>query len=237
MWSSPPEDRRCTENTRSGEQCKKWSIGDSGKCIQHGDARSRRCTGHITGVAHPDLAGERCRRIARPGQDVCDKHGGSTRHAKLAAARRMLEAELMTLAEAMIGAPVDNPLTELAALAGRARAWMELLQARVEKLLETSESEERDGGGDAKKQGIRYQAGAGEQVRAEIQLYERAMDRLGKFLADYGRLNIDERLSQIEESKAELILKAIDAALAQAGVVGSKAAEAKQVAARHLRAV
>ncbi|ACU71766.1 hypothetical protein Caci_2857 [Catenulispora acidiphila DSM 44928] len=146
----------------------------------------------------------------------------------------------MEQAATLVGAPVDNPLTELANLAGRARAWMELLQGRVEKLLEDfDDAEERRDreGGNAKNRGIRYQAGAGEQLRAEVSLYERSMDRLGKFLADYGRLGIDERLAKITESQAERVIAAIDAALAHAGVTGKVATEAKQVAARRLRAV
>lgn len=146
----------------------------------------------------------------------------------------------MELAETLVGAPVDNPLTELANLAGRARAWMELLQGRVEKLLEAhddAEVEQDHGGAGPKSKGIRYQAGAGEQLRAEVALYERSMDRLGKFLSDYGRLGIDERLAKITELQAEKVIAAIDAALAHAGVTGKTATEAKQVAARHLRAV
>lgn len=236
---SPPGLRKlCNGTNRDGRPCGKWARKGEDTCAQHGDA-DRRCTGHVSGISHPEYAGERCRRNAEPGQDVCRKHGGNSPQAKAAAARRMVEAELMTLAENLVGAPVDNPLTELANLAGRARAWMELLQARVEKLLDSSdgaEEQDRDGGS-GKKSGIRYQAGAGEQLRAEVALYERSMDRLGKFLADYGRLGIDERLAKITEMQAEKVIAAIDAALEHAGVTGKTATEAKQVAARHLRAV
>lgn len=205
----------------------------------HGED-GRRCTATVTGISHPENAGQRCRKVAEPGQDVCAKHGGKAPQARAAAAKRIVEAELMELAETLVGAPVDNPLTELANLAGRARAWMELLQGRVEKLLETSADvadEQERNSRDGKNSGIRYQGGAGEQLRAEVALYERSMDRLGKFLADYGRLGIDERLAKITEMQAEKVIAAIDAALAHAGVTGKTATEAKQVAARHLRAV
>jgi len=239
MWGPPPEDRRCTEITRSGTRCRVWALSDSDKCTMHSED-GRRCTADVSGISHPENAGQRCRKPAEPGQDVCVKHGGNSPQARSAAARRIVESELMTLAESLVGAPVDNPLTELAALAGRARAWMELLQIRVEKLIETSEGaddqQDRDSGS-TKKAGIRYQAGAGEQLRAEVALYERSMDRLGKFLADYGRLGIDERLAKITEMQAEKVIAAIDAALAHAGITGKVATEAKQVAARHLRAV
>jgi hypothetical protein len=237
---SPPGLRKlCTGTNRDGSPCKHWARKGEDTCAAHGED-GRRCTRHISGISHPEFAGERCRAMALPGQDVCGRHGGRSPQAKAAAARRVVEAELMTLTENLVGAPVDNPLTELANLAGRARAWMELLQSRVEKLIETSDaSEGGDGrdGGSGKDKGLRYQAGAGEQLRAEVALYERSMDRLGKFLADYGRLGIDERLAKITETQAERVIAAIDAALEHAGITGKAATEAKQVAARKLRAV
>lgn len=239
MRTPAPDGKRCTGTTRDGTPCRQYARSGKDTCNAHGDD-GRRCTAYVTGIAHPENAGQRCRKGAVPGLNVCPQHGGNAPQARAAAARRIVEAELMELAETLVGAPVDNPLTELANLAGRARAWMELLQGRVEKLLETSaeaaDGQER-GAKDGKNAGIRYQAGAGEQLRAEVALYERSMDRLGKFLADYGRLGIDERLAKITEVQAEKVIAAIDAALAHAGVTGKTATEAKQVAARHLRAV
>ena len=170
------------------------------------------------------------------GQNVCRSHGGAAVQSRLAGARRAAEAKLQKQAAELVGSPVDNPLTELAALAGRARAWMELLEARTRKLLEAGD-ESADGSEGGSTEGIRYKGGAGEQIRGEIQLYERAMDRLGKFLADYGRLNIDERLSQITSNQAERVIAAIDAVIAYLGATGEQAVGAKKVAARHLRAV
>lgn len=233
--SPAPDGKRCTGTTRNGEPCRQYARNGKDTCNAHGED-GRRCTANVSGISQPENAGQRCRKGAEPGQNVCFQHGGNSPRARTAAAKRIVEAELMELAETLVGAPVDNPLVELANLAGRARAWMELLQGRVEKLLETSvetDSEQRRDGNE----GIRYRGGAGEQLRAEVALYERSMDRLGKFLADYGRLGIDERLAKITEIQAEKVIEAIDAALAHAGVTGKTATEAKQVAARHLRAV
>jgi len=235
----PSEDHRCTGTNRDGKPCRQRPRNGMDTCNAHGDG-GRRCTSNVSGISHPENAGQRCRKPSEPGQNVCSAHGGRAPQARAAAAKRMVEADLMELAESLVGAPVDNPLTELANLAGRARAWMELLQGRVEKLLDGAAAEEDQGeqdGAGSKSKGIRYQAGAGEQLRAEVALYERSMDRLGKFLADYGRLGIDERLAKITETQAEKVIAAIDAALVHAGVTGKTATEAKQVAARHLRAV
>ena len=196
----------------------------------------RRCTAKITGgTTRTDRRGERCRQWAKPGQTVCDYHGGKAPQAVIAAKRRIAERELLMEARTLIGTPVDNPLTELAAVAGRARAWMELMQERVELLLrvanddaEASDSERADG--------MRYRDGSGEQLRAEVVLYERAMDRLGKFLTDYARLDIDNRLAAITTSQADRVIDAIDAALAAAGVQDKeRILAAKKAAAAKLR--
>lgn len=233
----PPDDRRCTSNRADGERCTRWTRTGTEHCPEHSrevPPEDRRCTGICTGgTTRPERKGERCEAWAMTGQTVCEAHGGMAKQNRIAGRRRVAEAELMSRAEALVGTPVDNPLTELAALAGRARAWLELMEQRVEKLLAASIDE--SAGGD--ENGIRYRAGAGEQLRAEVVLYERAMDRCGKFLSDYGRLGIDERLAKITESQAEKVVSAIDAALAHAGIVGPAATEAKKVAARHLRAV
>ncbi|WP_327066887.1 hypothetical protein [Kitasatospora sp. NBC_01302] len=119
-------------------------------------------------------------------------------------------------------APVDDPLTALMQLAGQVLAWQEATADLVNRL------------GDQ----VRYEGMAGgEQLRAEVQLYERSMDRAEKVLSSIARLNIEERLAQISEAQADRVLAAIDAALAAAGLAGAEATRARQVAARHLRAV
>lgn len=109
---------------------------------------------------------------------------------------------------------------------------MDLMESRVQKLLSVDDAEGGDNGG------IRYRGGAGEQLRAEVALYERAMDRLGKFLSDFGRLRVDERLAKISERQADTVIGAIEAALNAAGVrdQGQRTA-AKEAAARHLQRV
>lgn len=193
---------------------------------------------HLATVGGPACSGHKkdgspCLNAPMHDQKVCGFHGGRAPQNKRAAAGRALEREVSIALERLDGSPVDNPLTELAALGGRARAWMNLMESRVQRLLETGDADNSgESGAD-----IRYRGAAGEQLRAEVALYERAMDRLGKFLTDYGRLNIDERLAHITEMQAERVIAAIDAALAHVGITGPAATEAKKVAARKLRAV
>lgn len=167
--------------------------------------------------------GAQCGRPAATGQHVCRFHGGNAPQALKAAGRRVAEAELTASVTRQLArldvAPVDNPLTALAELAGQVVAFKDALADRVNQLSE-----------------IRYQAGAGEQIRAEIVLYERALDRCNNVLSSMGRLNIDDRLARVNERQVETLIGAVDALLAYLGVSGDKAVEAKRFLARKLRA-
>ncbi|MFD9564355.1 hypothetical protein [Streptomyces sp. NPDC059994] len=177
----------------------------------------RRCTATAS-------SGEPCKRWSMAYQDVCGAHGGKAPQNRAAANRRKADAEVDARARrlwARIDAtPVDNPLLALQQVAGEVLAFKDACAGMVNQLQE-----------------IRYQGAAGEQLRAEIVLYERAMDRAGNFLAKLAQLNIDERLAAISERQAEAVIGAIEAALAYAGITGETRVKAKQVAARRLRIV
>jgi hypothetical protein len=195
-----------------------------------------RCTGHVTGgFSRPEKAGQRCRNWRIPGLNVCRIHGGATQGAKEAARIRVAEHKLEAAVSRLAGTPVENPLSELAAVAGRAKALMDILEQRVQDLLDVEAGEAFQ---DETRGGIRYKGTAGEQIRGEVVLYERAIDRFGKLLVDIGRLNIDERLARINEMQIEAFIGALEAGLNAAGVRDpQQRAQAKTVAARHLRSV
>jgi len=150
-------------------------------------------------------------------------HGGSAPQVKTAAAGRLVEREARKafgrLAD--VSAPVTDPLTALAELAGHVNAWMKFLAGRISAL-----------------ESLSYDSGfAGEQIRGEIQLWERAMDRCNAVFGTAARLNIDERLAAITERQAEVVMAAIEAALDAAQVPPAGRADAKRAAARRLRVV
>ena len=152
------------------------------------------------------------------GEGRCKLHGGSTRSVSKGAR----EAILMREARDLVGEPIDNPLAAIAEISGRARAWMLRLEEKVEAL------------GDQ----IRYQDAKGaEQLRSEIALYERAMDRCANILATHARLNIDDRLARITDKQANAIMAAVEAVIAYLGATPEQADGARQVAGRHLASV
>lgn len=231
----PPPDRQCTEivtghRADTGYRCPQWAMAGETVCRSHSPQRShltappddRRCTARAKNGE--GKGGNRCSLWAMKGLTVCYRHGGATKAARKAGERRVTEQEVERRARQLLASkgasPVENPLRALSQAAGEVLAFKDALGDMVNNLEE-----------------IRYKGGAGEQIRAEVVLYERALDRAGTFLANIARLNIDERLAAIDEKQAEAVVRAIEAALAYAGVTGDNAVEAKKVAARHLRAV
>lgn len=126
--------------------------------------------------------GERCRNFALRGARVCRFHGGRAPNVKAAAARREAERQAVVALSKHKSTPVDNPLAAFRDLAGEVIAVKDWLRQHVERLEQ-----------------IRYQGGSGEQIRGELQAYTTALDACRRVLADYGRLNIDERLTAIDE--------------------------------------
>ncbi|MEV5940303.1 hypothetical protein [Streptomyces sp. NPDC051994] len=136
-------------------------------------------------------------------------------------ARQRVEVEARAVLAELGVAPVDDPLKQLLALAGQVLAWQKATAELVNRLDD-----------------VRYEsAGGSEQIRTEVVLYERAMDRAAAVLTAIARLNIEERLAVIGEKQVDTVIRALEAALASVGIRGDEAAHAKNVAARHLRAL
>ncbi|MFJ5217179.1 hypothetical protein ACIP98_20955 [Streptomyces sp. NPDC088354] len=180
----------------------------------------RRCTAKRKGGG-----GEQCKQWALKGQKVCRVHGGKAPQNLAAGERRVNEARVEEETRRALAVldvpPVDNPLTALSELAGQVVAWKDALAERVNMLERIRYTDDKNA----------------EQLRSEVALYERAMDRCVNVLGTIGRLRIDERLAAISEQQATVVIGAIEAALTHAGVTGQAATAAKAVAARHLRAV
>jgi hypothetical protein len=139
---------------------------------------------------------------------------------KVAAERREADREARQLLATLGAIPVSDPLQALLKLAGQVLSWQEATAGLVNEL-----------------ESVRYRGANGmEQLRAEVALYERAMDRAAGVLGAIARLNIEERLVRVTERQADAVVDAIEAGLAEIGITGAQAVEAKRAAARHLRA-
>jgi hypothetical protein len=159
-----------------------------------------------------------CHGSAVTGSDRCRMHLGTEAPPVIAEAR--LQEQAARLLYQHDAPPVTDPLSALQRLAGRAAAWEDIIGEKVNDL-----------------HSLRYSTEGGEQLRAEIAVMERAMDRLGKLLVDIAKLNIEERLAGIRKQTADMLERALDAALQQAGIGLDKQAEARETFRRNLKVV
>lgn len=155
-----------------------------------------------------------------PGTGRCRLHGGNTPTQAAAALRQVAMGEAREAVRKLGFSPVGDPLTALQGVAGELVAVKDWLRGEAERL-------ER----------IRYEGGSGEQIRGELLAYQAALRDTVNVLTALAKLNIDERLATITEKQAERVIKAVNAALDEAGVGGEVAAGARKAAARVLRAV
>ena len=120
--------------------------------------------------------------------------------------------------------PVSDPLAEMLELAAEMKAGKELLRQVVAHLFERSQH--------------RYaHKNVGEQVRVELLLYERAVERYAKILIDISKMKIDERLAGIRQQTADMLERALDAAIEEMHVGLDQRQPAKEAFRRHLKLV
>jgi hypothetical protein len=168
--------------------------------------------------------GKPCRKAPVLGADVCTSHGGAAPQVRAKAAERVAQQEFdkamrRELARLEV-TPVTDPLSTLADLAGQALAFKDALAARVNDLQDN----------------IRYQDMRGaEQLRSEIALWERALDRCERFCTSMAKLNIDERLAQVSEQQATLVADALAVVMGEMGLTRDQQKEARSRVASKLR--
>lgn len=156
------------------------------------------------------------------GEGRCKLHGGCLPSVSAAAKLRLVEREARELFGQIApdASPVENPLAAYAEFAGRVMAWVKLMDSLLDEV-----------------RAVGYESEfVGVQINAAVQLYERAMDRANHVLSSYARLRIDDRLAAITEKQKAAVIRAIDAALDEAGLQDEARTNAKRAAARHLRA-
>lgn len=169
-----------------------------------------------------------CGRAAGAGTDHkgwgrCSWHGGSSPSGSQSAAEKQLEDRAQKLLYRHDASPVTDSLEALQRLAGRALALEAAIGDAVNELTSIRYESESEGGTGA------------EQLRAEVAVLERAMDRCGRLLVDIAKLNIEERLARVTEKQAQMTMDALAAAMREMGLSAEQQREARTRVARHLR--
>jgi hypothetical protein len=114
-----------------------------------------------------------------------------------------------------------NPLEALLEMANEQVAWKNLCLAKLAKLQE----DEWRWDGDR----------AGEQIRSEIVMYERAIDRATNTLIKISRLGIEAKLAQIAEKQVSIVETAIVRTLQDIGLDIDTQAKARTRIIKHLK--
>lgn len=172
-----------------------------------------RCNAHSKG-----RNGGQCGRPPTHNSTVCQSHGAGAPQVRAAGKARAEQERARKALGKLVVVPVDNPLEELRNLAGEAVAWKRVCAAAVAQL-------ER----------LRYSTDGGEQIRGEIQLFERAIDRCNTILVGIAKLNLDERIARIAESHLNAVTQALLQACAEQGITGPQRTAVMLGVAKYLR--
>lgn len=164
--------------------------------------------------------GKQCGNLAIKGTTVCYMHGGTAKQVKAAASRRIEEAKVVSkfLRDFPIRT-IDDPIVALQTLTSEAQAFYLFVSQHVAS--------------------IDVDAWAGEEgkLSAYVALLERAQAQAQRFLSDWVRLGLEERLVKLSERQSELIGRVIDGVLNSLGMDDETLAKARGELPRQLRLV
>lgn len=218
----PKDRRRCTSHRRDGAPCRNLAMPGSLVCTSHDPVIQANRTPKVACKGHTK-DGHPCRKAAWAGQQVCGTHGAKTPQAKRKAQERIAEGKAREVLARLDVAPVTNALEELQRVAGQVVAFKDVCARVVNKLRDTD---------------LRYSSAAQlEQIRGEVQLWERSLDRAVTALTGLARVQVDERLTAIRERDRDDIARAVTAALTDLGLGAEDANKARVAFARHLRLI
>lgn len=179
---------------------------------------------HHRCAGHKDEGGLRpCAAWPIKGAEVCGAHGGRAPQVKQKAAERVLEGEAQKANDRYLrnSQPVADPLTALLEIAGEITGFKDFLAGRL---------------ADLGPESWRYEGVAAEQLRAEVALYERALDRTAKVLVDINKLGLEERQTRLAERQSNLLHATIARVLAALDLTPEQEALVPVVVPRELRA-
>lgn len=148
-----------------------------------------------------------CTQHARKGMTVCNSHGGNAPQNVHAAGRRehqRLAREQAADSLAKVGVtPIGDPLDALAQIAAEAVALKDHFADLVAELEKSMAFTDRQGD---------------QKLDARVALYERALDRSHRFLADWVRLGFEDRKVQLDEIRTARVVAFVRGVLADHGI-------------------
>lgn len=230
---------RCRFTAKTGSRCGNWEVDGLEFCVQHVDDElleeaedivgKRRCRHNF---GQPDA----CRQyaVSNTVPPQCKNHGANQGSASWTNAQaRAVEGSITDRLQAILAdhgerlmspSPIGDPLTELLHLAAEMGEFRQIMREQVADLIRQN----RLGYSNAK---------VGEQLRYQGVLYERALERFAKVLIDVSKLKIDERLAGVQQQTADMLERALDAALEESGVGLDGIGPARKAFRRHLKVV
>lgn len=169
--------------------------------------------------------GKQCRNDPMQGQEICRMHGGAAKQNREAAARRLATQRIEQEAGAVLAhqgiTAVEDPLAELGKLASASKAMTEALGARVNALTELEHFDDK----------------RSPDLKAEVQMYERALDRTHRLLDSLVKHGYAERQISIAEQEALLVAGVIRRVIAGLGLSPEQQRQAQQLLAAEFRAL
>lgn len=235
-WQGP---LNCKGSTADGTACSQREIEGLEYCLHHVPDEDLDEAEEITGFRrcrHDFGQDGACHQYAVTGTEppLCKNHGaqiGSTRRG-FAEQRKIDDQVIQRLeqimredgdaAQVLEPPPLGDPRVALFELASEVVQLRKLLKRRVLALNESAWRYTRDK--------------VGEQVRAEIVLWERAQDRSAKILVAIAKLKLEDEYARIERAKLDAIERALLMALQGSGATIDMQDKAKQILIRELPA-
>jgi hypothetical protein len=230
---------KCAGKTNGGYPCSKFEIDGMDYCLHHmpddmleeaeeiaGYKRCRERFGQPDACHYFALEGTeppRCKNHGANAGSVIAKHAANN-VIELKTGNRLAEVLADKGDRLLNPPPIENPLQELLDLAAEIKEFKNVMREMIMPLLLENK--------------LRYTRDkVGEQIRAEIVLYERSLERLDRILTNISKLNILGKMAAIEERKVDAIERAMTLALQAANVDAPQREIALKVLTRELKAV
>lgn len=176
-------------------------------------------------TANAKTTGERCKRRPVPGAFVCVKHGGGAPAVRAKGLERLATQRLERDVTAILAhegvLAIEDPLGELGKLASSCKALADALGKRVNAMNELEH----------------FDAKSSPTIKAEVQMYERALDRSHRLLDSLVKHGYSERQIQIQETEAMLVAGVLRRVIAALGLTSEQQTRAQQLLAQEFRSI